>query len=147
MTTQTTYQPKIGLALGSGSARGWAHIGVIQKLAKIGIVPEIVAGSSIGAIVGAAYASDQLDKLDSWVRSLTWKEIFNYIDISIMGRGFIQGEKLLELARTNIEEDSIESLPRQFGMVATELDTGEKFGLKTDLTLMHYVHQLRFWKE
>ena len=126
MADSLIQQPKIGIALGSGSARGWAHIGVIQELAKMGIIPEIVAGSSIGAIVGAAYASNQLDKLDSWVRSLTWKEIFNYIDISIVGGGFIQGEKLLELARTYIEEDSIESLPRQFGMVATELDTGRE---------------------
>jgi len=117
---------KVGLALGSGAARGWAHIGVIKELAEIGIVPEIVAGSSIGAIVGAAYASNQLDKLDNWVCSLTWKEIINYIDLSIIGGGFIQGEKLLELFREHIEEDSIESLPRQFGMVATELDTGRE---------------------
>ena len=126
MATSIIQQPKIGIALGSGSARGWAHIGVIQELAKIGIIPEVVAGSSIGAIVGAAYASNQLDKLDSCARSLTWKEIFNYIDISIMGGGFFQGEKLLALVRTYIEEDSIESLPRQFGMVATELDTGRE---------------------
>ena len=126
MTEKTLRQPKIGLALGSGSARGWAHIGVIQELEKIGIVPEIVAGSSIGAIVGSAYASNQLDKLDSWVRSLTWKEIINYIDLSILGGGFIQGEKLLDFARKYVEEDSIESLPRQFGMVATELDTGRE---------------------
>ena len=126
MNEQTLRKPKIGLALGSGSARGWAHIGVIQELAKIGIVPEIVAGSSIGALVGAAYASDQLDELDSWVRSLTWKEIINYVDLSILGGGFIQGEKLLDLARLYFKEDSIESLPRQFGMVATELDTGRE---------------------
>lgn len=126
MIEQTSSQPKIGLALGSGSARGWAHIGVIQELADIGIVPEIVAGSSIGAIVGSAYASNPLDKLDSWVCSLTWKEIINYIDLTIMGGGFIQGEKLLDLARKYLKEDSIESLPRQFGMVATELDTGRE---------------------
>ena len=126
MSEHATRKPKIGLALGSGSARGWAHIGVIQELAKIGIVPEIVAGSSVGAIVGAAYASNQLDKLDGWVRSLTWKEIINYVDLTIVGGGFIQGEKLLELARKYIKEDSIESLPRQFGMVATELDTGRE---------------------
>jgi len=126
MAEKLSHQPKVGLALGSGSARGWAHIGVIQELAKIGIVPEIVAGSSIGAIVGVAYASNQLDKLDSWVRSLTWKEIINYIDLNIMGGGFIQGDKLLDLARKYLEEDSIESLPRQFGMVATELDTGRE---------------------
>ena len=126
MKEQSTHKPKIGLALGSGSARGWAHIGVIQELAKIGIVPEIVAGSSIGAIVGSAYASDQLDVLDNWVRALTWKEIINYVDLTIVGGGFIQGDKLLDLARQYIKEDAIESLPRQFAMVATELDTGRE---------------------
>lgn len=126
MANSLIQQPKIGIALGSGSARGWAHIGVIQELAEIGIVPEVVAGTSIGAIVGGAYASDQLDKLDSWARSLTWKELFNYIDISIMGGGFFQGEKLLELTRRYVKEDSIESLPRQFAMVATELETGRE---------------------
>ena len=126
MNDQSLRKPKIGLALGSGSARGWAHIGVIQELAKIGVVPEIVAGTSIGALVGAAYASDQLDELDSCVRSLTWKEIINYVDLTIMGGGFIQGEKLLDLARQYFKEDSIESLPRRFGMVATELDTGRE---------------------
>ena len=121
----STY-PKIGIALGSGSARGWAHIGVIQELNKLGIEADIVAGSSIGAIVGAAYASNQLDKLDDWVCRLTWKEIINYIDISIIGGGFIQGSKLLELASQYVEDDAIESLPRKFGMVATELDTGRE---------------------
>lgn len=119
-------QPKIGLALGSGSARGWAHIGVIQELAEIGIEPEIVAGCSIGAVVGAAYASDQLDKLDSWVRALTWKEIINYVDLTITGGGFIQGEKLIDLAHNYFKNDDIELLPRQFGMVATDLDTGRE---------------------
>lgn len=122
---KSTY-PKIGLALGSGSARGWAHIGVIKELSNLGIEPDIIAGSSIGAIVGAAYASDQLDKLDNWVRDLTWKEIINYIDLSIIGGGFIQGSKLLELTRQHVEEDSIESLSKKFGMVATELDTGRE---------------------
>lgn len=126
MTDKTSQYPKIGLALGSGSARGWAHIGVIQELAELGIEPDIVAGCSIGALVGSAYASDQLDKLDSWVKGLTWKEIINYVDLTIIGGGFIQGGKLLELARKHIKEDAIESLPRQFGMVATELDTGRE---------------------
>ena len=130
MTDQDSHQPKIGLALGSGSARGWAHIGVIQELAEIGIEPEIVAGCSIGAIVGSAYASDQLDKLDSWVRALTWKEIINYVDLTITGGGFIQGDKLIDLARNYLKEDVIESLPRQFGMVATELDTGREVWFK-----------------
>jgi len=126
MTEQSSQQPKIGLALGSGSARGWAHIGVIQELAEIGIEPDIVAGSSIGAIVGAAYSSNQLEKLEEWVLKLTWKEILKYIDLSITGGGFIQGNKLFELAKENFKENKIESLPHQFGMVATELDTGRE---------------------
>ncbi len=126
MTNRHIYKPKIGLALGSGSARGWAHIGVINELAKNGIAPEIVAGSSIGALVGAAYASNLLDKLDKWVHALTWKEILNYIDVTLTGGGIIQGEKLLDLVRGYITEDAIESLPRKFGMVATELETGRE---------------------
>jgi len=126
MNEQSIQQPKIGLALGSGSARGWAHIGVIQELADMGIKPDIVAGSSIGAVVGAAYTSNQLDKLEGWVRSLTWKKILKYIDLTITGGGFIQGNKLFELAKENFKEDNIESLPRQFAMVATELDTGRE---------------------
>jgi len=129
MNEQLIQKPKIGLALGSGSARGWAHIGVIQELADMG-----------GAVVGAAYTSNQLDKLENWVRTLTWKEILKYIDLTITGGGLIQGNKLFELAKENFKEDNIESLPRQFGMVATELDTGwwqqnwirdEKSGFKT----------------
>ena len=119
-------RPTVGLALGSGSARGWAHIGVIRALAEMGITPDVVAGSSIGAFVGAAYASDQLDRLEHWVVSLTWKQIFNYLDLSLLGGGLIQGGKLLKLARERLNDPLIESLPRQFGAVATELDTGRE---------------------
>jgi len=117
---------KIGIALGSGSARGWAHIGVIRALSEMGIEPEIVAGSSIGAIVGAAYASNQLDKLENWTVSLTWKEILNVVDLSLVSGGLIQGEKLLQFAHDHLNDPLIESLPRQFGAVATELDTGRE---------------------
>ena len=126
MTHSEIHKPKIGLALGSGSARGWSHIGVIQALEKIGIVPDIIAGSSIGALVGAAYASNQLDKFDDWARSLTWKEILKFIDLTVTGGGFIQGNKLFEFASKHIQDDAIESLAVQFGMVATELDTGRE---------------------
>ena len=133
MTTGPTQPPsvnsadtRIGIALGSGSARGWAHIGVIRALAEIGIKPDIIAGTSIGALVGAAYASNELDKLETWVESLTRKKIFNFLDISLLNGGFIQGEKLLQFARNQLGDPSIESLPRQFGAVATELDTGRE---------------------
>ena len=118
--------PRIGLALGSGSARGWAHIGVIQALKEMGIEPSIVAGSSIGAIVGAAYASDQLDDLERWVRLLTWTKILKFLDMSVLGGGFIQGEKLYEFARTHIQDVAIESLSHSFGAVATDLESGRE---------------------
>ena len=117
---------RIGLALGSGSARGWAHIGVIQALKEMGVEPEIVAGTSIGAIVGAAYAGDRLDDLEKWVRSLNWKKIVQFLDMSPLRGGFIQGEKLYEFAHTHVQDMTIDSLPRTLGVVATDLDTGRE---------------------
>ena len=67
--------PRIGLALGSGSARGWAHIGVITALAEQGLEPAVVCGASIGALVGAAYVTGRLPKLEDWVRNLSWLEM------------------------------------------------------------------------
>ncbi|MDH3637431.1 MAG: patatin-like phospholipase RssA [Gammaproteobacteria bacterium] len=130
MNNISEQRPSIGLALGSGSARGWAHIGVIRALAEMGIEPDIVAGSSIGALVGAAYASDQLDKLERWVISLTWKEILNYLDVSLLSGGIIQGDKLLKFVRDQLNDPLIESLPHPFGAVATDLDKGREVWLR-----------------
>lgn len=115
---------RIGLALGSGSARGWAHIGVLQALAELGIRPGIIAGSSIGALVGAAYASGRLDLLAQGVQRLTWREMLNYLDPSLLGGGLIQGEKLIEFVYAHMPETMIEQMPVKFGAVATELDSG-----------------------
>ena len=117
---------KIGLALGSGSARGWAHIGVIRQLEEAGIRPDIICGSSIGAFVGAAYANNKLDELEKWVLTLSWKEIINYLDVSLLGGGFIQGEKLFRVASEKVDDPLIESLPRRFAAVATELESGRE---------------------
>ena len=68
-------KPRIGLALGSGSARGWAHIGAIRALEERAVKPDMVCGSSVGALVGAAYASGQLDKLEEWVTGLAWHTV------------------------------------------------------------------------
>ncbi|MGD8590727.1 MAG: patatin-like phospholipase RssA [Chromatiales bacterium] len=119
-------QTRIGLALGSGSARGWAHIGVIQGLAEIGIEPHVVAGSSIGAFVGAAYASGRLQRLEQWVRALSWKDILEYLDLSVRGGGVIQGEKLMQFFPEVLTDVPIDSLARRFGMVATELSSGRE---------------------
>ena len=69
-------KPVIGLALGSGSARGWAHIGVIRALQQAGIQPDLVCGASIGAVVGAAYALGELDRFEHWARGLTGRTMF-----------------------------------------------------------------------
>lgn len=121
---------KIGIALGSGSARGWAHIGVLKALAELGIKPDIVAGSSIGALVGAAYASNKLNEMEKVVTKLTWKEIIAYLDMSIIGGGLIQGDKLVDFFRQHIEETNIESLPRKFSAVATEFNSGREVWLQ-----------------
>ena len=123
---QSNRNIKIGLALGSGSAKGWAHIGVIRELAEMGIEPDIIAGSSIGAFVGAAYASQQLDMLEDWVRSLTRKEMFGYLDFSLLGGGFVLGEKLINFMQDKMGSPLIESLPFRFGAVATELESGRE---------------------
>ena len=121
---------RIGIALGSGSARGWAHIGVLRALAEMGIYPGVVAGCSIGSLVGAAYASDQLDALEGWVNSLSWKDVLAYLDISLLGGGLIQGEKLMKFAHQYLGELEIQSLPVSFGAVATDLDTGREIWLR-----------------
>ena len=134
-STQSRSGPKIGIALGSGSARGWAHIGVIKGLAELGIEPDIVAGTSIGALVGAAYANDQLDLLEQWALSLNWKELVSYLDMGVAGGGVIEGEKLLDFFSKHVNHSDIESMPKKFAAVATDLDTGREIWLQTGSVL------------
>lgn len=122
-------KPKIGLALGSGSARGWSHIGIIRVLEEAGIVPDIVCGTSIGSLVGAAYADGQLDSLEKWVRSLTWQGVVGLLDFSING-GLIQGEKLFSFLRSHLSNKDVDELPIAFGAVATELISGREVWLR-----------------
>ncbi|MEW7985303.1 MAG: patatin-like phospholipase RssA [Candidatus Thiodiazotropha sp.] len=117
---------KIGLALGSGAARGWSHIGIINGLAEMGIEPDIVSGSSIGALVGAAYAADKLDLLQSWTCSLSWKEIIHFLDPALVGGGLIQGDRLTEFISEYVKNLEFENLKRQLGVVATDLETGRE---------------------
>ncbi|GEP09508.1 patatin-like phospholipase family protein [Methylobacterium gnaphalii] len=121
--------PRIGLALGGGSARGWAHIGVIEALEDAGVFPEIVAGCSIGAVVGGAYAAGKLDKLRGFATSLTKRSVMRLADLRLTGSGLIGGERL---ARRLVEElggQRIEALPVAFACVATELGTGHEVWL------------------
>ena len=121
--------PRIGLALGSGSARGWSHIGVIRALEAAGISPQVVCGTSIGALVGAAYAAGEIERLHGWVRTLRWQAVVSLIDLKMDG-GLIEGGKLVEFFRTHYRDDDIGRLPRAFGCVATELVSGREIWLR-----------------
>ncbi len=120
---------RIGLALGSGSARGWSHIGVIRTLERAGISPDIVCGTSIGALVGAVYAAGELDRFEPWVKQLRWKSVLGLMDFK-MGGGLIEGGKLLDFFRRQYEDRGIAALGKTYGCVATELYTGREVWLR-----------------
>ncbi len=121
--------PRIGLALGGGSARGWAHIGVIEALQEAGIVPEIVAGCSIGAVVGGAYAAGKIDRLKHFALSLTKRRVMGLVDLRIAGSGLIAGERIARRLSQELSGRRIEALPVAFACVATELGTGHEVWL------------------
>lgn len=125
---QSDSVPKtIGIALGSGSARGWAHIGVLRELSARGIEPDIVCGASAGALVGAIYVKGKLDLLESWARTMKTLDVVKYFDVRlVIGGGFVEGKWLLDFLRARFGEGDIESLPKPFGVVATNLKTGEE---------------------
>ncbi len=118
-------RPRLGLALGSGAARGWAHIGVIRALEEAGLEPDVVSGTSIGALVGGAYAAGYLDGLEEWVRDLEWTDVVSLLDLKLDG-GLIEGRKLFELFTRRFRDWLIEALPKPFGAVATDLYTGRE---------------------
>lgn len=123
-------KPVIGLALGGGAARGFAHIGIMRTLLANGIVPDVVVGTSIGAAVGGAYAADRLDTLEDWARSLQGvRNILGYLDIRLDGSGLIGGEKLASRLEGAIGQTLIEDLPMKYASVATEVRTGHEIWL------------------
>jgi NTE family protein len=122
--------PSIGLALGSGSARGWAHIGVIRGLQRERIPVHLVCGTSIGAVVAAAMAAGTLDALESTVRALDWSDVLRFLDIALPRSGLIEGERLLGLLREYFADQRIENLRLPFAAVATELASGREVWLR-----------------
>jgi NTE family protein len=121
---------RVGVALGSGSARGWAHIGVLRELSEAGIEPDVVAGTSIGALVGAAYVRGSLEQLESWVRDLTRRNVIRYMDLEPFGRGGLATvERLLQSLRPFMDDVDIQALEKPFTAVATDLKTGREVWL------------------
>jgi NTE family protein len=122
-------KPVIGLALGGGAARGFAHIGILKTLIAHGIVPDVVVGTSIGAVVGGAYAAGHLDRLEEWARTLQPRNILGYLDIRLNGSGLIGGTKLAAELEAAMGTNLIEDLPIKFATVATEIRTGHEIWL------------------
>jgi NTE family protein len=129
MMKTASARPRIGLALGGGSARGWAHIGVIRALEEAGVRPDLVCGTSIGALVGAAYVAGELDRLETWVRGLKLQTVVSFLDFSL-GGGLIKGEKLIEFFRAHFVDRDIRELERPYGAVATDLARGREIWLR-----------------
>lgn len=121
---------KIGLALGSGVARGYAHIGAIRALEKHGIEIDIVAGTSIGALVGGSYVAGKLDVLETWAMSLNAKRLRRYVDISFGGSGLLNGDKIFKLLESHLSGLQIENLPKPFIALATDLGSGHEVWLQ-----------------
>jgi NTE family protein len=122
-------RPTIGLALGGGAARGFAHIGVMRTLAAHGIVPDVIVGTSIGAVVGGCYAAQELDTLESWARSLSVRSVLGYLDISLSGAGLIRGGHLAAKLEAALKDSRIDELPIRFAAIATEFNTGHEIWL------------------
>ncbi len=122
-------RPTIGLALGGGAARGFAHIGVIRTLAAHGIIPDVIVGTSIGAVVGGCYAANQLDSLETWARSLTVRGVLGHLDISLSGSGLIRGSHLAGRLEASLTDNRIDDLPIRFAAIATEFNTGHEIWL------------------
>jgi NTE family protein len=120
---------KIGLALGSGCARGWAHIGVLRALNEAGIYPDIVVGTSIGAVVGGCYVAGALDAVENFARDLTRRKVLGFLDFNFSGSGLITGQRLCNALDEHMKDASIETLSKRFVAVATEIGTGHEVWL------------------
>ena len=121
--------PSIGLALGGGAARGFAHLGVMRRLIEAGIKPDVIVGTSIGAVVGGCYAAGRLDVIEDWGRGLTKRGILGYLDITLAGGGLIGGGKLAARLDEKLGNTPIEALPIRFATITTEVGTGHEIWL------------------
>ena len=126
---ERTVRPTIGLALGGGGARGFAHIGVIRTLLANGIEPDVIVGTSIGAVVGGCHAAGRLDVIEDWARGLTKRGILGYLDVSLSGGGLIGGGKLAARLEEKLGNTPIEALPIRFATITTEVGTGHEIWL------------------
>lgn len=119
----------VSLVLGSGGARGLAHIGVIQVLEEKGYEITSIAGCSIGALIGGIYAAGKLDEYENWVRNVTKLDMVNMVDIAWEGGGLVKGDRIIAKMIKLVGDRLIEDLPVRFTAVATELESGREVWL------------------
>ena len=124
-------RPKVGLALGSGSARGLAHLGVIRAIEDAGIEVDFIAGTSMGALIGAIYAAGKLDELEATFLALDWKKTVSFFDVVLPKSGLLDGARISELARAHLHADVIEELKKTFAAVATDIVSGEEIVIRS----------------
>lgn len=123
--------PKLGLALSGGAARGWAHIGILKAWMRAGIVPDVIAGTSIGAVVGGFLAANRLHDAESFARQITRRQVMNFLDLSLFGSGLIGGRRVVACLRGYLGNVKIEDLETRFIAVATDLRSGREVWLET----------------
>lgn len=129
-TRFTAHRRTLGVALGSGSARGWAHVGVLRGLREMGLEPSVIAGTSVGAIVGVVCALNRLAVFERWLRRLDRRGVLALTDISMFRGGFMDGEPLVARFREVFGDPAFDDLDRSVGVVATELFTGQERWLR-----------------
>ena len=124
-------RPKIGLALGSGASRGWSHIGIIKALLAEDLHPDVVCGTSVGAIIGASYVAGNMQALEDWVLSSKRSDVLRFFDVGITKSGFVDTKRLSWFLHTYVaaEEQQVEDLPKKFAAVSTDLQTGREVWL------------------
>ncbi len=124
-----TDKPKIGLALGSGGARGWCHIGILRELDDMGVKPDVISGASMGALVGAFHAGGALDALEDWALNLTARSFFGMLDIRLTSGGLVEGAEIGAVIDRLLDHERIEDLPVPLALVATDMATGREVWL------------------
>src|SRR5258708_1980925 len=124
-------RPRIGLALGSGSARGWAHIGVIDALIEAGITPDVVCGASMGALVGAAHIAGKMPELRQWAETATWRKVARLTDVRLTGGGLLSGRQVVAFLQELGIGQPIESYATQYAAIATDMATGREIWLQS----------------
>ncbi len=127
----TNGQPNLAIALGGGMARGFAHIGVLKALNRHKIYPSLVAGTSIGSVVGGCYLAGKVDELEEWALSLNRYKIFSYLDFRVRSAGLIGGKRLRDTLEEHFADMQFEDLPHRLICISTDLATGHEVWMRS----------------